>query len=160
MASLQSGGNGRSGRKALDQEVPLVPFIDLLLCCVMFLLATAVWNQVSRMPGRTSQDSVDGTVQEPSDTPTRRLLLDVRTSGYVLGSTDGEHLDIPKVGDRYDVSSLAARLHDAHALDPNRRDLVIRPEDGVVYADIVAAMDVAAANELTDLEVSAIPGQP
>ena len=48
MATIDSGGQG--GRKSVDQEIPLVPFIDLLLCCVMFLLVTAVWAQLGEMP--------------------------------------------------------------------------------------------------------------
>ena len=31
-----SVGGGHGGKKNLDSEIPLVPFIDLLLCCVMF----------------------------------------------------------------------------------------------------------------------------
>ena len=67
MASIAVGG-GHGGKKSVDSEIPLVPFIDLLLCCVMFLLVTAVWNQLAqlevnqRVPGPT-------TPTEPVDTP-------------------------------------------------------------------------------------------
>ena len=32
MASISTGGGG-SGKKSVDHSIPLVPFIDLLLCC-------------------------------------------------------------------------------------------------------------------------------
>ena len=44
-----SVGEGHGGKKSVDSEIPLVPFIDLLLCCVMFLLVTAVWNRLARI---------------------------------------------------------------------------------------------------------------
>ena len=34
--------NDKGGRKALDAALTLVPFIDLLSCCLAFLLMTAV----------------------------------------------------------------------------------------------------------------------
>ena len=33
---------GKGGKKALDAALNLVPFIDLLSCCISFLLITAV----------------------------------------------------------------------------------------------------------------------
>jgi biopolymer transport protein ExbD len=39
----------RNGRKSLDHQIPLVPFIDFLLCLVSFLLITAVWSQTARV---------------------------------------------------------------------------------------------------------------
>src|SRR5260370_20133277 len=38
---------GKGGKKALDAELNLVPFIDLLSCCISFLLITAVWTQIA-----------------------------------------------------------------------------------------------------------------
>jgi len=48
MAGIDVGGGGH-GRRSVNQELPLVPFIDFLLCLVMFLLVTAVWSQMSRL---------------------------------------------------------------------------------------------------------------
>src|SRR5690348_2808591 len=43
MVSLPGGGKGK---RSLDTEVNLVPFIDLLSMCICFLLMTAVWVQM------------------------------------------------------------------------------------------------------------------
>jgi biopolymer transport protein ExbD len=48
MAGIDVGG-GHGGRRAVNQELPLIPFIDFLLCLVMFLLVTAVWSQMARL---------------------------------------------------------------------------------------------------------------
>ena len=49
MAGIDVGGGGHGGRRSLNQELPLIPFIDFLLCLVMFLLVTAVWSQMARL---------------------------------------------------------------------------------------------------------------
>src|SRR6185295_16932138 len=41
MASI-SVGEGKSGRRALDHVLPLVPFIDFMVCLIAFLIVTAV----------------------------------------------------------------------------------------------------------------------
>lgn len=47
MAGIDTGGHG--GSRATDHQIPLIPFIDFLLCLVMFLLVTAVWNHTARV---------------------------------------------------------------------------------------------------------------
>jgi biopolymer transport protein ExbD len=50
--SIQPSGKG--GKKALDAELNLIPFIDLLIVNICFLLITAVWVQMARRRSRTS----------------------------------------------------------------------------------------------------------
>ena len=47
--SMPEGGGGKKRKHALDATINVVPAIDLLSCCISFLLFTAVWTQVSRL---------------------------------------------------------------------------------------------------------------
>ena len=47
MAGIDVGGHG--GKRATNHDIPLIPFIDFLLCLVAFLLVTAVWSQMARI---------------------------------------------------------------------------------------------------------------
>lgn len=47
------GPTSSGGRKAVDAELNLIPFIDLLSVCILFLLMTAVWVQISKMSAIT-----------------------------------------------------------------------------------------------------------
>ncbi len=49
MAGVDVGGGGKSGKKSLDSEINMVPFIDLLMVTIAFLLITAVWSHMSRI---------------------------------------------------------------------------------------------------------------
>src|SRR5258705_6345863 len=106
MGGINVGG-GHGGKKAVDSEIPLIPFIDLLLCCVMFLLVTAVWNQLASID--TAQNVPGERTPDVSKMDPLRLVLQVSGDGYVLSSTAGDQIAIPKVGDAYDVSALRPR---------------------------------------------------
>ena len=47
--SVSVSTGGKSGKKSLNAELNLVPYIDLLTCMVAFLLITAVWTQLARL---------------------------------------------------------------------------------------------------------------
>jgi biopolymer transport protein ExbD len=49
-----SGIEGNGGKRPLDAELNMVPMIDLLMCCITFLLLTAVWSTMSRLPVNAS----------------------------------------------------------------------------------------------------------
>jgi biopolymer transport protein ExbD len=49
MGGVSVDTGGKSGRRALDTEINLIPMIDLLICCISFLLITAVWSHMSRI---------------------------------------------------------------------------------------------------------------
>lgn len=66
MAGIDVGGG--HGKRSTNHEIPLIPFIDFLLCLVMFLLVTAVWSHMARIeadarvpgpPKDTEQDKID-----------------------------------------------------------------------------------------------------
>lgn len=148
-----SVGGGHGGKKSVDSEIPLVPFIDLLLCCVMFLLVTAVWNQLARIDANQQQPGQ----QAPNEPPPEekiKVILQVQASGFVLASSAGDRIEIPKSGDTYDMEQLREKLQERKRLEPNRKDLVVAPEDGVQYKDVVASMDMVVGEGFPDMSLS------
>jgi biopolymer transport protein ExbD len=153
MASISAGG-GHGGKKSLDHSIPLVPFIDLLLCCVMFLLVTAVWNQLARINANQNQPGQPQMDTPPPEEPQIKLILQVQATGFVLATTAGERTAIPKNGDAYDIEELVKKLKERRELEPNRKDLTIAPEDGVRYEDVVKAMDVVVGEGYEAMSLS------
>ena len=70
MAGVDVGGGGKGGRKSLDSEINMIPFIDLLMVTIAFLLITAVWTHMARLnadaqvPGPPSQAPIE---DQPKD---------------------------------------------------------------------------------------------
>jgi biopolymer transport protein ExbD len=148
-----SVGGGHGGKKAVDADIPLVPFIDLLLCCIMFLLVTAVWNRLARLDANQQVPGQQSDMTQPQEEHIR-LFLQVTQAGFTIASTAGERIDIPKAGDAYDLETLRTRLQERRQAEPNRRDLIVAPEDGVQYADVIAAMDIAIGQGFQDVSLS------
>ena len=154
MASISAGGGGHGGKKSVDHSIPLVPFIDLLLCCVMFLLVTAVWNQLARLNANQQQPGQPQMDTPPPEDPQIKLILQVQGTGYVLATTAGERTAIPKNGDAYDVEELVKKLKERRELEPNRKDITVAPEDGVIYEEVVKAMDVVVGEGYEAMSLS------
>lgn len=153
MGGVSVGGDGH-GKKSVDHEIPLIPFIDLLLCCVMFLLVTAVWNQLARI---NVNQQIPGQPQQADQPPPEervKLILQLQSSGYTLASTAGDRIPIPKNGDAFDVTELRNKLQERKRLEPNRRDIIVAPEDGVQYTDVVEAMDIVVGEGFPDMSLS------
>ena len=58
---------GKKGKKSLDSELNLVPFIDLLSCLISFLLITAVWTQISAIRVAQSGGLQDSSPEPPKE---------------------------------------------------------------------------------------------
>src|SRR5260370_17303865 len=76
---------GKGGKKALDAELNLVPFIDLLSCCISFLLITAVWTQIAGLQVASSGGPPEQQKQETAIDV--KLLLTEK--GYSLPMAGG-----------------------------------------------------------------------
>jgi biopolymer transport protein ExbD len=146
MAMLSPVGSG-GRRRELDVSIPLVPFLDLLLCCLMFLLVTAVWNQLASI--RTTQ-RVPGAGGEQPAAERIRLILSVRKDGYELASTVGERQELAG----HDAAALGEALRGRRALGDQRWDLTVAADDDVAYEHLIGAMDVALANGFHAIDVS------
>lgn len=74
MAGVSSGA-AKGGRRSVDQEVNMVPFIDLLMVTVAFLLVTAVWTSMARIPAEARLPSAKGALPTKEDPPAMRVKV-------------------------------------------------------------------------------------
>ena len=101
--SVDTGGKG--GKKSVNADLNLVPYIDLLTCMVAFLLITAVWSQLARLEAHQK-----GQGQAGEDTPPEKvfkLVVVVNADGFNLVA-DQDQQPIPKKGDQ--IRSREARF--------------------------------------------------
>ena len=143
--------SGRSEKRPLDAELNLIPFIDLLVCCICFLLITAVWSQLATIRTSTSQGS--RVVQGDPLPPAPRLKLLVGEQGFTL-TVGSERLFINRNGARHDADGLARHLQRIHGRLPFGSGLTAAAEDGVPYRDLILAMDIARQQRFLQVSVS------
>jgi biopolymer transport protein TolR len=141
---------GKGGKKALDAELNLVPFIDLLSCCISFLLITAVWTQISGLQVASSggppdpQQKVENTID---------VRLSLGDKGYQL-SMAGANIDIPKLNGAFDRKGLQEKLKTLKTSLPDQTAITVQPEDSVAYADLVETVDTAMGEQLRNVTVA------
>jgi biopolymer transport protein ExbD len=152
MASIGVGGG--SGR-ATNHELPLVPFIDFLLCLVAFLLVTAVWAAMARLSATTQQPGREGD-PHPGQPPKmlhvelreQSFRLSWRTGATVLASSDvprparsdERDLRYPELAARIQAEWQAAGAH-RNASDPAPDQAVLHAQYSAQYAEMVAVLD-------------------
>ena len=153
-----SVGPDKAGRRRLDQDVPLLPFVDLLVCLIAFLMVTAVWARLSRLE---SSALAPGGATGPSTEPAKELHLVASSSGFELrwqrGATVLETRHVAKVtvpvgGEpRFPALSEAisrewsAQGEHRDASDEQRDHAVLHLQNDVPFAEVVAVLDALQA---------------
>jgi biopolymer transport protein ExbD len=155
-------GDGGGGKRATNTDINMVPFIDLLLVTIAFLLITAVWVTNSRI-------NADAQVPGPPDpskeleptTPEKVLHLHIYESEFGLewkaGSTVVSEVKLPKtpveLGSGRDATvrypDLAKKLQTDWEAQGGHRDpsdkkvdqCVLHTDNKAPFKEIVAVLD-------------------
>ncbi|MBI4819266.1 MAG: biopolymer transporter ExbD [Deltaproteobacteria bacterium] len=149
--------SGGGGKKSVDFQLNLVPFIDLLSVLISFLLMTAVWTQIAKIdvkqtPNLPSEDEPP----PPPDEEKLNLTVLVKASGYSVSTKGAVRKEIEKKGDTYDEVGLAEQLKMIKAEAPDNNDIQVTCEDKVPYEELIRVMDVALEQKLTGISVAGV----
>ncbi|MBX3021526.1 MAG: biopolymer transporter ExbD [Bdellovibrionales bacterium] len=151
MAHIDDGGDGRS--KTVDLN--LVPIIDLMSVCIIFLLITAVWTQVSMIQigssiygQKTSEEKA-----EPDKRAEIPFRLDVLKDGYrvIIGR---QEMRFPKVSGKYDQDKLTGELKRIKELYPDKNDCVVTVLDELPYETLIGGMDALLVAGFPEISVA------
>ena len=148
---------GKSNKKPLDAAMNLVPFIDLLSCCISFLLITAVWTQIAGLQVASSGGPPDQQQKQENTIDVKLLLTE---KGYSL-TMAGAAIEIPKVNSKegtpgFDRKTLAEKLKTLRSSLPDQSAITVQPEDAVAYEDLVNTVDICMGEQLRNVTVAPV----
>jgi biopolymer transport protein ExbD len=146
--SVDTGGKG--GKKSVNADLNLVPYIDLLTCMVSFLLITAVWSQLARLEAHQK-----GQGQAGEDTPPEKqfkLVVVVNDEGFNVVA-DQDQQPIPKKGTEYDYEKLGTELKKLKDAHPDKGDVQVASEDQIKFEILVRTMDTALTARFPDISL-------
>ena len=177
-ASIQDSGGSR-GKKALDAELNLVPFIDLLCSLISFLLMTAVWTQIARLELKQGNAAPpDPSATPPPQTDTVDLRVEVHEKGFTIVENNKVEIPVPclavectkivhqknkdgkdevVVDSKYDYATLTAKLKEEKDKYKDNKNLTVVLADGVPYNEMIRTMDTALDVGLEGISVSGTP---
>ena len=155
-------GDAHGARRTLTHEVPLIPFIDFLLCLIAFLLVTAVWSQMARLnadaqaPGPTGENpDVVRELHVEASTP-NQFKLAWRENGTVINTVTvpRRRVALGNEGD-FQYPDLSAkvtsewRINGQHRADsdPKLDRAVLHVDNSLPFEDIAAIIDSLHATQ-------------
>jgi biopolymer transport protein TolR len=153
------GGGGKRKKKSLDAVINVVPAIDLLSCCITFLLYTAVWTQISRLQ---VQQFGSGAPEPVAAEQQKQLVvtLAVGERGMNLSTSAGLSVDIPleRAGAevKQDYKSLVERLKQLKSDYPETAAVTVSAEDTDSYGDLVQVIDTCVGAGLVSVSVTGV----
>jgi biopolymer transport protein ExbD len=166
MGGVDVGGGGKR-RRSINADVNMVPFIDLLLVTVAFLLITAVWASSSRLEADAELPGQPGCGADCGSHLERTLHVSVGADDFVVawrqagtllsevrvprtavegGQVAGAATRYPELAKRIEAEWNAQGLH----RDPADRKVdqaVVHTDDRTPYREIVAVFDAIAATK-------------
>lgn len=152
------------GKKSLDAEINLVPFIDLLSMCICFLLMTAVWVEMGSIEmkqalgtsaNETTSQSYDVVVKFTDKVSTVEihrggsLVQTFPISGTALNDKLISLTNVVSVM-MNTVSQSTGGGNTAALPDVTGR---VFPDASLSYADLISIMDVLRTNGLSRLGI-------
>ena len=158
MAHIDDGGGDK---RSSTVDLNLVPIIDLMSVCIIFLLITAVWTQVSMIQIGSSiygKKSSDEKVEPPKEAQVP-FRLDVLREGYrvIIGKST---LNFPKVGGQYDQEKLVTELRKIKELYPEKADAVVTVLDDLPYGSLITGMDALLTAGFPEISVATAGAAP
>ncbi len=153
MAHIEDGGDGK---RSSNVDLNLVPIIDLMSVCIIFLLITAVWTQVSMIQIGSSMYGKKTNPDQQAEPPPKAEIpfrLDVLKDGYrvLIGS---QQKRFPKVGGQYDHDRLVKELKAIKELYPEKGDCVITVSDELPYETLIGGMDALLIAGFPEISVA------
>ena len=169
-ASIQDSG-GHRGKRPLDAEINLVPFIDLLCSLISFLLMTAVWMQISSLELKQGSEAPE---DQPEQQEQVQLKIHIHERGFTLMENE---VEIPiactaEVCNRtataanesgqpetvlqsyYDYTQLEQKLKEEKDKYQNQKTVAIVLADGIPYNEMIKTMDTCIVVGLDGISLS------
>ncbi len=162
MAGIDVGGHG--GKRSSNHEIPLIPFIDFLLCLVMFLLVTAVWSQMARIeadakvpgpPKETEEDKIEKEKELHVEMRGERKFQLVWKEGTtVVNTIDVDRKEVA-VGDDVTYPDLAKKVESEWKANGSHRNpadkkfdrAVLHTDNSTEFKHVIAVLDAVYAAE-------------
>ena len=155
MGGVDVGGEGGK-KRATNSDINMIPFIDLLMVTIAFLLITAVWVSFSRLNANAEVPGPPSTSTITVKAPERELHVHVGENDFKLvwkqAATVISETVVPKPELRGEIlrySDLAKRVGEEWALqsghqDPSDRSVdlaVLHTDNRLPFREVVAVMD-------------------
>lgn len=154
-------GGGGGGKRNVNSDVNMIPFIDLLMVTISFLLITAVWVTFSRMNANAQVPGPPSNTEVEPTTPEKVLHLHILENEFSLvwkqGATVVSETRVPKPAAKEVLAypDLGKKLgeewktHGGHQ-DPGDKKVdqaVLHADNRLPFKEVIAVLDALYAQK-------------
>lgn len=136
MAGVSTDSGSGNGRKNVDQQINMIPFIDLLVSLIAFLLMTAVWVSTGAVTAKQPENAPSDVTSPPP--PVDQLRVEVTPRTIRVATTAADAVTIERgVGE---LDRLRVALREKRRVVTNN-EVWVQPESAVNFNDVARVMD-------------------
>lgn len=127
-------------------ELDVTTFLNLMVVLIPFLLATAVFSQITVQELNLPASSAAAV---NPDKPPVIIEVMIRKDKLEIGDGKGTpDTTIPKVEDKYDLRKLSEELLALKRQNPDKKDINVLMEPDIEYQDMISVMDAVKGIEI------------
>ncbi len=143
----------------MPSNLNLVPFIDLFSTMIIFLIVTAVFDQLAAVKINMGAEDkpADSVPQQPIKKIEANLKITITENSIELFDA-GKREVIKKQDGEFDYSVVRAFAEQTREKYPEKKDVVIFSQDKALYKDLIAVMDEFLGQSFTELVVTGASG--
>jgi biopolymer transport protein ExbD len=146
--------SARGRRRSFQDNLNLVPFVDLFSTMIIFLISVAVWDQLASVKANMGVEDRPSTQLAPPDT--KRVTSNVRihlAKEYIEIVDGASKRRLSKVDENFDWAALGTFSTELRARLSDKKDMLIEVDDDVPYEAVIMAMDQFLARDFRELIV-------
>lgn len=131
-------------------ELNIVPYLDILVNLIMFLLVTQATLMSLSLINVTAPSYVPpGPSPSPQPVPRMKLTVGIAESGFFIAGTGGVLPEIPRLGDgAFDYAALRRTMRTIKSAFPDLDALYLSADENIPYEVIVRTLDATREDEL------------
>jgi biopolymer transport protein ExbD len=146
--------SGKGGKKALDANINLVPYIDMLMTIMTFLMMTAVWTQIAMLEVQNASGGPEDQQTEPDPDRPKAVLVLASKDSITVQEEGAEPRTFPATADGYDFKGVQVEMQRLKDARSDRQEVKIQSEDGVLYQNLTSIIDIATGVDMKQITLT------
>jgi biopolymer transport protein ExbD len=154
-----NSGGPRGNKREMPSNLNLVPFIDLFSTMIIFLIVTAVFDQLAAVQINMGAEDkpADAVPQQPIKKIEASLKVTIGEESIELFDAGKKEMVIKEAGE-FDYARIRQFAEMVREKYPEKRDVVIFSQDKAKYKDLIGVMDEFLGQSFTELVVTGNTG--
>jgi biopolymer transport protein TolR len=154
MGGAAAEPTSKGGKKSLDANINLVPYIDLLMTIMTFLMMTAIWSQIAMLEVQNASGGQDQQTEAPDPNAPKPVIVVLSAAGASIQEEGSEARTFARTPDGFDMKGMEIEMKRLKDARPDRSQVKIQSEDGVTYTDITKMIDICRGLKLEALTLT------